>query len=226
MNQKLQKLKEKVNRIDEKINAGGSVEIHQSKDGARAEPVLVESQAERAPTEQVDSPQESAEPENFNLDYANIDLSDADINEIIRSAPKSDAAATAAIPVVNVTFDAHSGNWILLADCVYRTDDGWTITAKEGFVFDLASVPRFLWALISSFDLSLVAPLYHDLLYRNGGVLPEGQLEPAENPQHVFSRLETDNILYELMEKAGVTWWKRQAAYRAVRTFAGFAWKG
>jgi hypothetical protein len=43
------------------------------------------------------------------------------------------------------------------------------IQIPAGFVFDLASVPRVLWWLIAPFELSIVAPLIHDWLYRVEG---------------------------------------------------------
>lgn len=257
MNEKLRKLRAQVQEIDQKVEAGEAVQINMSKDEQQAAPINVNTEATRQTRTRdieilgggtrgtrgmnVETIDEEAEPENFDLDFTDIELSDEDIQEIIRTASQKSAPAERmprtrgmdtrapetgdGLPEVNVSFDVRSGNWYLHEDCVYTTDDGWTITAKEGFEFDLASVPRFLWAIISSFDLSLIGPLYHDLLYRNGGLLPDAQLSPILNPTHRFEREDADDILNELMKKAGVSTWKRLAAYRAVRTFAGYAWK-
>ena len=184
--------------------------------------------ATAAAIEQVPDEDVSPAPESFDIDCGGVNLTDADIHAIIENAPHDAVTRdveSSPIPMVNLTYNVRDKSWILTSDCVYTTDAGWTITAKKDFVFDLASVPRFLWVLISSFDLSLIAPLYHDLLYRHGGLLPDGQLSPVKNPSYRFSREEADDILFELMKKAQVPWWKRRAAYRAVRTFSGFAWK-
>lgn len=268
MNQKLKDLKEKVRRIDEKVDAGESVRITLSKGDENAEPIRVNENktrdsdtgalksAHRHPQAESSAPKtrggyrnadvgsdadeisraksdwsvnDESAPKDFDIDYNDVDLTDDDIHQIVKNAPKDAVtrnSLSSPVPTVHFTYDVRGNSWILTSDCVYTTDDGWTITAKKDFVFDLASVPRFLWAIISSFDLSLIAPLYHDLLYRNGGRLPDGQLSPVKNPPYRFTRKEADRILYELMKKAQVPWWKREAAYRAVRTFSGFAWKG
>ena len=92
-----------------------------------------------------------------------------------------------------------------------------TIVIPEGFRFDLASIPRLLWAMIAPFELSIAAPLVHDFLYRYGGMLASGQL---------LNRSEADTIFAELMEREGVPGWRRVLAYRAVRTFGRGSWSG
>ena len=106
-------------------------------------------------------------------------------------------------------------------DYVY---DGGTykITAWKGFRYDRASIPRIFWVIIDKDSLSNVAPLFHDLLYRHGGELPQERV----TPYRTFSRLETDNLFRELMGKCGVGAVRRELAYRAVRNFSGFAWNG
>ena len=41
-----------------------------------------------------------------------------------------------------------------------------TITVRKGFITDLASVPRPMWAIIAPFDIARAA-IIHDLLYKN-----------------------------------------------------------
>jgi Protein of unknown function (DUF1353) len=96
------------------------------------------------------------------------------------------------------------------------------ITVPKGFVYDRASIPAIVWPIISPDSLGNVAPLLHDYLYRHGGRLPRSQVRPYRT----FSREETDDLFMELMTKCGVTGWRRMAAYQAVRTVSGFAWKG
>lgn len=116
------------------------------------------------------------------------------------------------------------GDWILGEDCVYNTNDGFTITAKTGFKTDLASIPRIFWALIASFELSITAPVFHDLIYRSAGevVPPDGEVIPSGK---IFTRLEADDIFLELMTRAKISYWKRNVAYLAVRHFAESSWR-
>ena len=114
--------------------------------------------------------------------------------------------------------------WILAEDCLYTTNDGFAITVKSGYKTDLASIPRIFWALISSFELSLAAPIFHDLIYRSAGevALPDGEVAPVGK---IFTRAEADNIFLELMTRAKISYWKRNVAYLAVHYFAEFAWR-
>lgn len=95
-----------------------------------------------------------------------------------------------------------------------------TITVKAGFQFDRASIPRIFWILVSKDDLSNVAPLFHDLLYRFEGVLHPDWVKPYTT----FSRLEADNLFFHLMAQSGVTSWRLHVAYQAVCRFSAFAW--
>lgn len=97
-----------------------------------------------------------------------------------------------------------------------------TVTARKGFQFDRASIPRIIWPIISKDDLSNVPPLFHDLLYRYGGKLPKNNL----NPYTRFTRREADNLFVYLMRQSGVTEWRALLAGQAVKRFSGFAWKG
>lgn len=99
---------------------------------------------------------------------------------------------------------------------------GSNITVPKGFRYDRASIPRVFWVVIDKDSLSNVAPLFHDLLYRFGGVLETKLVVPYRR----FSRDEADNLFYELMGKCGVEEWRRSAAYEAVHTFAKSHWQG
>jgi hypothetical protein len=115
-------------------------------------------------------------------------------------------------------------NWLLAEDCVYTTNDGFMITAKSGFITDLASIPRIFWALIASFELSITAPVFHDLIYRSAGEVapPDGEVTPAGK---IFTRQEADDVFLELMTRAKIQYWKRNVAYLAVRHFAESSWR-
>ena len=49
---------------------------------------------------------------------------------------------------------------------VRDTNKTETITVPSGFITDLASTPRILWAFIAPFDVARAA-IVHDLLYKS-----------------------------------------------------------
>ena len=119
------------------------------------------------------------------------------------------------LPPVYVTYMVGRGVWILMADyklVVSANKQEVTFLIPTGFEFDLASIPRGIWPIIGSFELSIVAPLIHDLLYRfkGGGMIFGGRM----------TRAEADRLFYDLMIMEGVAKWKANAAYRAVQIFA------
>lgn len=134
---------------------------------------------------------------------------DADLVQVVGSALSP--------PVV--TYLVAERTWRL--EQAYGYQDGDTqITVPTVFEFDLASVPRPFWWLIGPFDLSIAAPLVHDFLYRYRGDPPQGSTVPAR----VYTRREADLLFRAIMKEEGVWWWRRAAAYRAVRWFGGAAW--
>jgi hypothetical protein len=118
-----------------------------------------------------------------------------------------------------LTYTGH-GQWRLGSAYTYR-DGETTITIPAGFVFDLSSVPRPFWSLIAPFELSIVAPLLHDVLYRHGGNLPAGWVSPPR----AYTRAEVDRMFRRIMEAEEVSPWRRVLAYWAVRVFGRSAWR-
>lgn len=86
--------------------------------------------------------------------------------------------------------------------------DGFDIVAPAGFWTDFASVPGILWPIIDPYELGR-APVLHDFLYFVGW-----------NNDRCYC----DDAFLEAMEVERVAWWKRRAAYHAVRLFGGVAW--
>ena len=84
-----------------------------------------------------------------------------------------------------------------------------TITVPAGFRTDFASVPRALWSILPPWGKYSPAAVVHDWLYYCG----------------MYPRVVADEIFLFLMERVGVSWWKRRIMYRAVRTFGGVAWR-
>lgn len=167
----------------------------------------------------------------FALDLGANDISDAQINAKIKKASDlaktmNIGAAVSVLPKVTLSRDDARAIWILENTCSYTPDKlnpGRKIIALQGFETDLSSIPRIFWSIIEPAELSLAAPLFHDLIYRRAGKLLQDQLDPFDD--YIFERRQVDDLFLELMMKAGIPRWKRKAAYWAVRGFAAFAWK-
>ena len=119
-----------------------------------------------------------------------------------------------------VQYNVQQKTWRLVNNHSYKCN-GSTLTAKAGYTFDLASIPRFFWRLIAPYELSLVAPLFHDLLYEYQGKLPD---KTYVKPYKIYTRKETDRLFLDIMKLKGVSYWRRNLAYFAVRLFGWKAW--
>lgn len=128
--------------------------------------------------------------------------------EIIQCAPVRSQMAP-----VSVTYSPRTKQWRLVGhQAIEDKKRGRKIVIPDGFSFDLASVPRALWSLIAPFELSILAPLVHDFLYRGN--------------DERYSRAEADDLFRALMEREGVPWWRRWAAYAAVVRYGAEFWRG
>ena len=124
-------------------------------------------------------------------------------------------------PAVSYDPDGPDGDrWRLVRAYVYA-DRGTVLRVPAGFTFDLASVPRAAWVAIAPFELSIVAPLLHDALYRHGGALPRSWC----TPYRTYTRGEADALFRRVMEREGIGWWRRWSAYAAVRAFGRGSWR-
>jgi uncharacterized protein DUF1353 len=88
------------------------------------------------------------------------------------------------------------------------------LVVPEGFVTDLASVPRV--ALSITGDAAHEASVPHDYLYQTHDVFSGGH-EP-------ISQATVDRLFYDLMGIYGPTDWRRTMMYIAVRKFGFHAW--
>ena len=109
-------------------------------------------------------------------------------------------------------------------------DDYFDTTAKviinQGFKYDGASIPRFLWVVIDPIELSEAAPLVHDYLYRNAGLeVLTWRDEHYASGLRYSPKIYADKLFDDIMRKWKVESWKRVAAYEGVKQFAGFAWR-
>ena len=104
---------------------------------------------------------------------------------------------------------------------VRDTNKTETITVSSGFVTDLASTPRILWAFIAPFDVARAA-IVHDLLYKSirqyrwkKGLIEEDK-ELIENAKKA-----SDKVFLLAMKDAEpkVSGWKIYSAWKAVDLF-------
>ena len=128
--------------------------------------------------------------------------------------------AASALPPPVVTYIGPGNGWRLEQAYSYR-DGNNVITVPAEFEFDLASIPRPLWWLISPFDLSVAAPLLHDFLYQHEGDPPPGSIDPPRT----YTRKEADQLFRRMMEEEGVPGWRRSLAYAGVRAFGWLGWR-
>ena len=87
---------------------------------------------------------------------------------------------------------------------------GLSVTVPDGFLTDLASVPRLLWPLVPphSPDYAAAAVLHDYLCEWQGGM---------------FTKVVADAIFYEAMRVLGVPLWRAIMIYVAVRLWNGWA---
>ena len=96
------------------------------------------------------------------------------------------------------------------------------ITVPEGYITDLASVPRFCWIFIAPFDVARAAVI-HDILYEKINVAFKAKKLHKISP---YRRI-ADKVFLEGMKSAFPNQpnWKIYACYYAVRWFGWSAIK-
>lgn len=130
----------------------------------------------------------------------------------LAKAGGSDISHRETLPI-KIVVDKRTG-WLCRRVIVRTTEAMWyrdavtRIEVPKGFECDLASVPRFLWCLVSPYDLA-VEGLFHDQLFR----------------AQVTSRRYADFFMFHLMAQRGVPWYVRYPVWLAVRLFGGKAWQ-
>ena len=98
------------------------------------------------------------------------------------------------------------------------------IVVDEGFVTDLASVPRICWTFVAPWDVARAA-IIHDLLYkriRQYRAKCSKTLKNYEDPKIISAaKKASDNIFHMAMKDAepSVAGWKIAAANYSVRMF-------
>ena len=98
------------------------------------------------------------------------------------------------------------------------------ITVAQGFVTDLASVPRICWTFVAPWDVARAA-IIHDLLYKRIRQYRDKcskSLKNFEDPKVIDeAKKASDDVFHMAMKDAepSVAGWKIAAAYYSVRMF-------
>ena len=106
-------------------------------------------------------------------------------------------------------------------EVVRDTNKTETITVPNGFITDLASTPRMLWAFIAPFDVARAA-IVHDLLYKaiRKYRWTKGTIE-EDKKLIKKAKVVADKVFHLAMKDADpkVSGWKIYSAWKAVDLF-------
>ncbi len=101
----------------------------------------------------------------------------------------------------------------LINDVVVKLSDGKIITIPKDYIWDLASVPRFLWALVPPDSDAELAFLIHDYLFENNKKLGYNQ-KFCDNEMKIWSE-----VLNGTQNKFSLRNLDNSVRYLAVRMF-------
>ncbi|MFA5187454.1 MAG: DUF1353 domain-containing protein [Patescibacteria group bacterium] len=142
-----------------------------------------------------------------------MDMNDAPNNQIQMRVPDPDKRFIGWL----VTSYIDGQNTMLVNDFGYMTQAGEIATARKGFVFDWASIPRPLQIIYppagDGANYYGVAAVFHDWLYAHrkiGG--------------RVIQRKEADDLFYEIMRYVGCRRTLAWTMWLAVRTAGWMPW--
>lgn len=126
----------------------------------------------------------------------------------LKDSTKLDFVSYVHKPVAVKLGDNH---WVLKEPLTYEVKTtGHSIVVPKGFITDLASTPRILWAVgLSPIDSYMAAAIVHDYLYWN----------------QRCSRSEADDVLSLAMEESNVPPVQRYLVYQGVNLFGLSSWK-
>jgi len=101
-------------------------------------------------------------------------------------------------------------------------------TVPVGFDTDFASVPRMFWSTFPPYGRHTKAAVLHDYLYACQplvGPRTDGAVEPDVRQLRRITRKEADGLFRRVMKELGVSMWRRNIMYRAVRFGGGRVWR-
>jgi hypothetical protein len=80
-----------------------------------------------------------------------------------------------------IFFTKSKKKWKLKKSITVELSDGTVITIPEGYIWDLASVPKWLWGIVRPYNDGLFGTLIHDYMY----VMKIGTVQQA-NKEYLF----------------------------------------
>ena len=86
-------------------------------------------------------------------------------------------------------------DWELIEDWFYTLRDGTRIVIPKGFVFNGASIPRPLWAILSPVGLLFIPSLVHDYAYQHNQLI---QVDNHSN-RSVYKPSGADRAFWDLI---------------------------
>ena len=101
-----------------------------------------------------------------------------------------------------------------------ETNKTETITVPKGFVTDLASVPRAMWAFIAPFDVARAA-IVHDLLYKTIRQYRWKMKDKEDKELIKKAKIASDKVFLLGMHDADpkIPGWKSYSSWKAVDLF-------
>lgn len=121
--------------------------------------------------------------------------------------------------------DIDGDNFCILENFQYDVGEegsGETVKVPEGFITDLASVPRGLWNLFPKSGKYNKAAVVHDFLYRMRGRNPLFKAPTNIWQYRIYRKGDVDGIFREAMGVLGVNMVTRGVMWSMVRAFGRF----
>ena len=119
------------------------------------------------------------------------------------------------------SWQLNSRRFLVTQDWYYTLPDGTRIVIPKGFIFDGASVPRFLWPILDPFGILLIAGLIHDFCYRYNFLL-----NASFKPIHIsMGQKFADDLFRDVAKKCNGLFVPNSAAWGSLRVFGRIAWK-
>ena len=105
------------------------------------------------------------------------------------------------------------------------------IVIPKGFIWDGASISKYLAWFMRRDGLSRLASLVHDFIYGNKGDLTKYKIYKGNlYDDHLrvckfkITRKDADKLFKSILIKSGIPSWRANIAYAGIRTFGGFYW--
>jgi hypothetical protein len=121
-----------------------------------------------------------------------------------------------------------SRKWKVSEDWYYETmidREYATIFIPKGFIFDGASIPRFLWWLLQPMGILLIPGLVHDYAYRYQKIILYNSIKGTYHNLFRHKRDTWDEVFREISVRVNGCEVISYVAWLALYIFGGFAWR-